>query len=162
MAANSQQFGTIRKARACGICTMTDHPTDYCPTPQEETVNAVGNFPGPPQRPVGERKQYVIEERDPNEPGANAPRADKDMFKKHLDDMIDVGCLMLATMTPELQKQHEDMVAYEMIHNLKEIYEGQVDDKGDVSAETTGPAPAEVSAGTQISTERLAVLLAYP
>ncbi|KAK8593502.1 hypothetical protein V6N12_045582 [Hibiscus sabdariffa] len=72
-----------------------------------------------------ERKQYVIEEHVPNEPGANAPRADKDMFKKHLDDMIDVGCLMLATMTPELQKQHEDMVAYEMIHNLKEIYEGQ-------------------------------------
>ncbi|KAK8578450.1 hypothetical protein V6N13_116294 [Hibiscus sabdariffa] len=42
-----------------------------------------------------------------------------------MDDMLDVGCLMLATMTPELQKQHEDMVAYEMIQNLKEIYEGQ-------------------------------------
>ncbi|KAK8621675.1 hypothetical protein V6N13_081108 [Hibiscus sabdariffa] len=28
------------------------------------------------------------------------------------------------------------------------------DDKGDVSAETTGHAPAKVSAGTQISTER--------
>ncbi|KAK8705093.1 hypothetical protein V6N13_048701 [Hibiscus sabdariffa] len=28
-------------------------------------------------------------------------------------------------MTPELQKQHEDMGAYEMIENLKEIYEGQ-------------------------------------
>ncbi|KAK8560056.1 hypothetical protein V6N12_012859 [Hibiscus sabdariffa] len=42
-----------------------------------------------------------------------------------MDDMVDVGCLMLATMTPKLQKQHEDMVAYEMIHNLKEIYEGQ-------------------------------------
>ncbi|KAK8556297.1 hypothetical protein V6N12_002705 [Hibiscus sabdariffa] len=36
------------------------------------------------------------------------------------------------------------------------------DDKGDVSAETTGPTPAEVSAGTQISAERLTVLLAYP
>ncbi|KAK8656474.1 hypothetical protein V6N13_098424 [Hibiscus sabdariffa] len=49
----------------------------------------------------------------------------KTKFKKHMDDMVDVGCLMLATMTPELQKQHEDMVAYEMIQNLKEIYEGQ-------------------------------------
>ncbi|KAK9025131.1 hypothetical protein V6N11_065028 [Hibiscus sabdariffa] len=29
------------------------------------------------------------------------------------------------------------------------------DDKGDASAETTGPAPAEVSAGIQISAERL-------
>ncbi|KAK8704956.1 hypothetical protein V6N13_048568 [Hibiscus sabdariffa] len=72
-----------------------------------------------------ERKEYVIEEHVLNEPGANAPRADKDMFKKHMDGMIDVGCLMLATMTLELQKQHEDMVAYEMIHNLKEIYERQ-------------------------------------
>ncbi|KAK8662701.1 hypothetical protein V6N13_024592 [Hibiscus sabdariffa] len=41
-------------------------------------------------------------------------------------------------------------------------WDGPLDDKGDVSAETTGPAPAEVSAGTQISAERLVVLLAYP
>ncbi|KAK8694405.1 hypothetical protein V6N13_071958 [Hibiscus sabdariffa] len=72
-----------------------------------------------------ERKEYVIEEAVPNDPGPNAPRAVKDKFKKHMDDMLDVGCLMLATMTPELQKQHEDMVAYEMIQNPKEIYEGQ-------------------------------------
>ncbi|KAK8593322.1 hypothetical protein V6N12_045405 [Hibiscus sabdariffa] len=44
---------------------------------------------------------------------------------KLIDDMVDVGCLVLATMNPELQKQHEDMVAYEMIQNLKEIYERQ-------------------------------------
>ncbi|KAK8572872.1 hypothetical protein V6N12_028912 [Hibiscus sabdariffa] len=65
-------------------------------------------------------KEYVIEE-----PAANAPRADKDKFKKHMDNMVDDGCLMLATMSLEHQKQHEDMVAYEMIQNLKEIYEGQ-------------------------------------
>ncbi|KAK9042714.1 hypothetical protein V6N11_017778 [Hibiscus sabdariffa] len=57
--------------------------------------------------------------------GANAPRDNKDKFKKYMDDMVDVVCLMLATMTPELQKQHEDMVAYEMIQNHKEIYERQ-------------------------------------
>ncbi|KAL4325756.1 hypothetical protein GQ457_11G026550 [Hibiscus cannabinus] len=34
--------------RPCGICTMTDHPTDYCPCLQ---VYGVGNFPGPPQMP---------------------------------------------------------------------------------------------------------------
>ncbi|KAK9044580.1 hypothetical protein V6N11_058478 [Hibiscus sabdariffa] len=72
-----------------------------------------------------EQKEYVIEEAVPNDPGPNATRADKDKFKKHMDDMVDVGCLMLATMTPELQKQHENMVAYEIIQNLKEIYEGQ-------------------------------------
>ncbi|KAK8686057.1 hypothetical protein V6N13_125084 [Hibiscus sabdariffa] len=72
-----------------------------------------------------ERKEYVNEEPVPDEPTANAPRVDKDKFKKHMDDMVDVGCLMLATMDSELQKQHENMVAYEMIQNLKEIYEGQ-------------------------------------
>ncbi|KAK8593701.1 hypothetical protein V6N12_045776 [Hibiscus sabdariffa] len=51
-----------------------------------------------------EMKEYVIEEPVPSDPGANASRADKDKFKKHMDDMVDVECLMLATMTPELQK----------------------------------------------------------
>ncbi|KAL4324276.1 hypothetical protein GQ457_11G024160 [Hibiscus cannabinus] len=72
-----------------------------------------------------ERKEYAIEECVPDDLAANASGADKDKFKKHMDDMLDVDCLMLATMTPELQKQHMDMVAYEMIQNLKEIYEGQ-------------------------------------
>ncbi|XP_017640149.1 uncharacterized protein LOC108481542 [Gossypium arboreum] len=72
-----------------------------------------------------ERKLYVIEKSLPDEPPTNASRADKDAYKKHLDDMVDVGCLMLATMNPELQKQHEDMVAYDMIEHLKEPYQGQ-------------------------------------
>ncbi|KAK8600888.1 hypothetical protein V6N12_050733 [Hibiscus sabdariffa] len=72
-----------------------------------------------------ERKEYVIEELVPDEPAANAPRADKEKFKKHMNEMLDVSCLMLATMSPELQKQHENMNAYDMIQNLKEIYEGQ-------------------------------------
>ncbi|KAK8659842.1 hypothetical protein V6N13_030034 [Hibiscus sabdariffa] len=36
-----------------------------------------------------ETNEYAIEEPVPNEPGANAPRADKDKFKKHMDDMLD-------------------------------------------------------------------------
>ncbi|KAK5845269.1 hypothetical protein PVK06_001437 [Gossypium arboreum] len=55
----------------------------------------------------------------------NALRVDKDAYKKHLDDILDIGYLILAIMTLELQKQHEDMVAYDMIHHLKELYEGQ-------------------------------------
>ncbi|KAL4376286.1 hypothetical protein GQ457_02G017530 [Hibiscus cannabinus] len=37
-----------RSFKACGICTMTDHPTDYCSCLQ---VYGVGNFPEPPQMP---------------------------------------------------------------------------------------------------------------
>ncbi|KAG8492837.1 hypothetical protein CXB51_010063 [Gossypium anomalum] len=65
------------------------------------------------------------QEQIPDEPPDNASRGDKDAYKKHLDDMVDVGCLMLATMNPELQKQHEVMVAYDMIEHLKELYQGQ-------------------------------------
>ncbi|KAL4367915.1 hypothetical protein GQ457_05G023530 [Hibiscus cannabinus] len=68
-----------------------------------------------------ERKEYVIKEYIPIEPATNASRDDKDKFEKHMDDMLDVECLILVTITPELQKQHEYMVVYEMIQNLKEI-----------------------------------------
>ncbi|KAK8708451.1 hypothetical protein V6N13_059491 [Hibiscus sabdariffa] len=77
-----------------------------------------------------EIKEYVIEEQFPDEPTANAPRADKDKFKKHMDDMLDVSYLMLATMSLELQKQHEDMNAYDMIQNLKRYMRGKHDKKG--------------------------------
>ncbi|XP_073121882.1 uncharacterized protein [Henckelia pumila] len=60
MAANSQQFGTVRSDptpgrnnEVCGICTTRGHATDMCPTLQEgsaEQVNAAGGFPRPPQR----------------------------------------------------------------------------------------------------------------
>ncbi|KAK8610699.1 hypothetical protein V6N13_081855 [Hibiscus sabdariffa] len=55
----------------------------------------------------------------------NSFRASKDKFEKHMDDMLDVGCLVLATITLELQKIHEYVVSYEMIQNLKEIFEGK-------------------------------------
>ncbi|KAL4351863.1 hypothetical protein GQ457_06G012100 [Hibiscus cannabinus] len=77
-----------------------------------------------------ERKEYVIEEPVPNEPGTNASRANKHKFKKHMDEILDVGCLVLVTMTPELQKQREYMVAYEMIQNLKEILKGKHKNRG--------------------------------
>ncbi|KAL4289462.1 hypothetical protein GQ457_14G015140 [Hibiscus cannabinus] len=76
------------------------------------------------------RKEYVIKEHVPNEPGTNTFRANIHKFKKHMNDILDVRCLMLATMTPELQKQLEYMVAYEMIQNLKEILKGQHDCRG--------------------------------
>ncbi|KAK9042342.1 hypothetical protein V6N11_017419 [Hibiscus sabdariffa] len=76
------------------------------------------------------RKEYAINEPVPNEPGTNASRANKYKFKKHMNDILDVGCLVLVTMTPELQKQREYMVAYEMIQNLKEILKEKHNNRG--------------------------------
>ncbi|XP_024033501.1 uncharacterized protein LOC112095626 [Citrus clementina] len=69
MAANAQQFGSrqdltsrnvnefvvgnVQQVKTCGICYNMSHSTDMCPTLQEEPVeqaNAVGGFPGMPQR----------------------------------------------------------------------------------------------------------------
>ncbi|KAA3484650.1 Retrovirus-related Pol polyprotein from transposon TNT 1-94 [Gossypium australe] len=61
----------------------------------------------------------------PNEPTAKASRVEKEAYKKHLDDILDIGCLMLATITLKLQKQHEGMAPYDMIQHLKELHEGQ-------------------------------------
>ncbi|KAL4282011.1 hypothetical protein GQ457_03G021330 [Hibiscus cannabinus] len=51
-----------------------------------------------------ERKEYIIIESVPNKPGTNSPRASKDKFEKHMDDMLDVRMSVLATITLELQK----------------------------------------------------------
>ncbi|XP_062164984.1 uncharacterized protein LOC133871572 [Alnus glutinosa] len=45
--------GNMQTVKACGICSVVGHPTDMCPTLQEEPieqVNAAGGFPGKPQR----------------------------------------------------------------------------------------------------------------
>ncbi|XP_020548143.1 uncharacterized protein LOC110011706 [Sesamum indicum] len=44
---------TYQQVKACGICTLTGHATDMCPTLQESTTehaNAVGGFAGQQQR----------------------------------------------------------------------------------------------------------------
>ncbi|XP_030928574.1 uncharacterized protein LOC115954779 [Quercus lobata] len=46
-------IGNMQTVKAFGICSVVGHPTDMCPTLQEEPieqVNAVGDFPGQPQR----------------------------------------------------------------------------------------------------------------
>ena len=70
-----------------------------------------------------ERKLYVLDEPLPEEPADNAPRAEKNAYEKHHNDSIDVACLMLATMSSKLQKDLENMEAYDMIFNLKEMFQ---------------------------------------
>ena len=49
-----------------------------------------------------ERKLYVLNEPIPEEPTANAPRAQRDTYSKHQNDSVDVKCLMLTTMGSKL------------------------------------------------------------
>ena len=72
-----------------------------------------------------ERKLYVLEQPIPEAPPATATRADRDAYKKHQDDALDVSYLMLATMNSELQKQHELMTAYDIVKHIHQLYQGQ-------------------------------------
>ena len=49
-----------------------------------------------------ERKEYILDQPIPEEPAANAPRAQKDAYNKHLNDSVDVTCLILGCMESEL------------------------------------------------------------
>ena len=72
-----------------------------------------------------ERKLYVLDEPLPEKPADNAHRAEKNAYEKHHNDSIDVACLMLTTMSFKLQKDMENMEAYDMIFNLKEMFQQQ-------------------------------------
>ena len=72
-----------------------------------------------------ERNLYVLDEPLPEELADNVPKAEMNAYEKHHNDSIDVACLMLATMSSELQKDLENMEAYDMIFNLKEMFQQQ-------------------------------------
>ena len=48
------------------------------------------------------RKEYILDQPILEEPAANAPRAQKDAYNKHLNDSVDVTCLILGYMESEL------------------------------------------------------------
>ena len=45
------------------------------------------------------------------------------MYQKHVDDSEIASCIMLASMTIELQMQHETMEAYDIVIHLKKLFD---------------------------------------
>ncbi|KAJ9538325.1 hypothetical protein OSB04_031058 [Centaurea solstitialis] len=72
-----------------------------------------------------ERKWYVLEEPLGEAPPANAPATARNAHKKHSDDLLDVACLMLATMSPDLQAGLINTNAYDMIRQLRDMFQTQ-------------------------------------
>ncbi|KAJ9553286.1 LOW QUALITY PROTEIN: hypothetical protein OSB04_017331 [Centaurea solstitialis] len=72
-----------------------------------------------------ERKWYVLEEPLGEAPPASAPAAARNAHKKHTDDLLDVACLMLATMSPDLQAGLINTNAYDMIRQLRDMFQTQ-------------------------------------
>ncbi|KAJ9541684.1 hypothetical protein OSB04_028190 [Centaurea solstitialis] len=72
-----------------------------------------------------ERKWYVLEEPLGEAPPANASAAIRNAYQKRSDDLLDVGSLMLVTMSPELQTGLINTNAYDMIHQLRDMFQTQ-------------------------------------
>ncbi|KAJ9544893.1 hypothetical protein OSB04_024600 [Centaurea solstitialis] len=72
-----------------------------------------------------ERKWYVLEEPLGEAPPANATANVRNAYRKHSDDLLDVGCLMLATMSPDLQTGLMNTNAYDMIRQLRDMFQTQ-------------------------------------
>jgi hypothetical protein len=60
-----------------------------------------------------------VEQAYPDDLPDNANVAERRAYEKHCNDSLDVSCLMLATMSPDLQKQYEHVDAYTMIEGLR-------------------------------------------
>ncbi|VFQ80972.1 unnamed protein product [Cuscuta campestris] len=72
-----------------------------------------------------ERKLYILETDPPKTPEANARASELTSFKKYEDDARDVKCIIMESMTAELQRLHTDMEVRPMIQRLKDLYQGQ-------------------------------------
>ena len=71
-----------------------------------------------------EEKLYILNGPVPTKPESNSTTARK-ALEKHNEDAVEVACLMKATMSPKLQKNMEDKDAYDMIPQLKGMFQKQ-------------------------------------
>nr|XP_027118534.1 uncharacterized protein LOC113735741 [Coffea arabica] len=61
----------------------------------------------------------------PQEPEPTAPAAVRNAYKKRKDDNREASCIMIASLTPQLQQQHMNMGAYDIVQHLRELFEQQ-------------------------------------
>ena len=76
-----------------------------------------------------EKIGYVLDEALPNSPTANASKDVQKAYLKHFDDSEMVSCIMLPTMSAELQKQHTAMDANSIVYHLRELFDEQARSK---------------------------------
>ena len=70
-----------------------------------------------------ERKESVLDTPIPDEPLDTDTAAIRTAYKRASDESLEVGCLMLACMEPDLQKQFDGQEAYDMIIALKDMFQ---------------------------------------
>ena len=72
-----------------------------------------------------EKVSYVVDTPDPRLIREDATKEEKTTYKIWQDDSMTIKCIMLASMSNELQRQHESMDVPSILLNLKELYREQ-------------------------------------
>src|SRR5688572_12903580 len=73
-----------------------------------------------------EKKEDVLDNPLPEEPADDAPAAVKNAYKKACDANLEVSCLILACMEPELQMQFEtNHEVHNMIMAIRDMFQSQ-------------------------------------
>jgi hypothetical protein len=72
-----------------------------------------------------EKTEYVLIEPYPDDLPTGSTIADHRACEKRCDDALNVSCLMLATISRNMQKQYEHVDAYTMIQQLCGMFENQ-------------------------------------
>ena len=98
-----------------------------------------------------EKKLEVLDQPLPTESARNATAASREAFEKRKNYSNDVTCLMLATMSPELQKQFEDSEAYQMWVSLKEMFQARARHERYVT--TKALTTCKMAPGTPVSAQ---------
>ena len=81
--------------------------------------------PQPENHLRNEKKDYVLEQPYPDDLPEGANAATRRAYEKHCNDSLEVSCLMLATMSADLQKHYENAGAHTMIQGLREMFGNQ-------------------------------------
>ena len=69
-----------------------------------------------------EKLSYILDTPSLDALGEDATEEDRATYKMWQNDSTSVKCIILASMTNELQRQHESMDVLSIIQNLKELY----------------------------------------
>ena len=69
-----------------------------------------------------EKVSYILDTPAPDSLGEDAFEEERATYKMLKDDSVTIKCIMLASMSYELQRQHEDMDVSSILLNRKELY----------------------------------------
>ena len=72
-----------------------------------------------------DKREHVLEDPLPEEPANSANATTRNAYQKLVDESNKISCLMLASMEPDLQQQFKNIEAFDMIENLKSMFQMQ-------------------------------------